>query len=634
MILTMSILQWVPSGEAFRISNLARLESETLPQYFRHSRFQSLVRQLNFYNFRKINRERTFWVYYHPLFHRDRPEEMYKLRRRTCPGFDGRRNRPNQGMSPPLHSASITWSNEDQVVHQHGHDHHHPGHDHHHAEEKEESSDATQAREGMLSPSGVAGVKVSRSPSPSNSPMNPLVVGRGSVHSSENLKSPALKSVVSGEENGFFSRQSSMTSSSSGYGKKSPYFRQTSLTSTSSEYNGHGHGIMEGGQKEFYHTDGSEEHLDMNEYYVPSQAAANPPPSDLFQAEEHAVIDQLSCHLDAPHNHQSLAATATTFTKKSRKAKQTYSIWSEDEDNNSSSNRSSFSSGRKKYSKEELQQRQAQLLAVAEVSRHLNGICADYAVSMMERKPSRGKGRGRPSAGGGTSAANNAPVIIPGHSIPVFGLDKPYDHYYGEGKCDLFTYDCDDGFVIDVDQNDSAAEEKRKKKDANDNNEKALLLTSSASSPRRESPEGTSATTPPSPCPLVNQSLVQACMEGKLVNTTSIFERTLASAILSFCLSTHPQDPYLAKKIAAHLKKGPMLAKEFDMYCEAMTPGVYADGGRNRCASEDLKRDWKMFSLNFIHRVVLAYRKRGQLTKAENEAIKRCVSSWSWHQEN
>jgi len=146
MILTMSILQWVPSGEAIRISNLARLESETLPQYFRHSRFQSFVRQLNFYNFRKINGGRTFWVYYHPLFHRDRPEEMHKLRRRTCPGFDGRRNRPNQGL-PSLHSAYITWANEDQVVNQHGHDHHHSGHDHHHAEEKEESRDATKAGE-------------------------------------------------------------------------------------------------------------------------------------------------------------------------------------------------------------------------------------------------------------------------------------------------------------------------------------------------------------------------------------------------------------------------------------------------------------------------------------------------------
>jgi len=73
--------------------NLDRLENETLPAFFRHSRFQSLVRQLNFYNFRKINKERTVWIYFHPLFHRDHPESLHLLRRRTCPGVDGRRTR-------------------------------------------------------------------------------------------------------------------------------------------------------------------------------------------------------------------------------------------------------------------------------------------------------------------------------------------------------------------------------------------------------------------------------------------------------------------------------------------------------------------------------------------------------------
>ena len=51
------------------------------------------MRQLNFYNFRKVNRERTFWIYKHRLFHRDRPEDLHLLRRRTCPGVDGRKNR-------------------------------------------------------------------------------------------------------------------------------------------------------------------------------------------------------------------------------------------------------------------------------------------------------------------------------------------------------------------------------------------------------------------------------------------------------------------------------------------------------------------------------------------------------------
>jgi hypothetical protein len=88
------IPQWTPSGDAFVIgSDLKRLESETLPQYFRHNRFQSLVRQLNFYSFRKINRERNVWIYKHELFHRDHDEDLHLVRRRTCPGMDGRKQR-------------------------------------------------------------------------------------------------------------------------------------------------------------------------------------------------------------------------------------------------------------------------------------------------------------------------------------------------------------------------------------------------------------------------------------------------------------------------------------------------------------------------------------------------------------
>lgn len=87
-------IQWTSSGDAFVIgADLKRLEEETLPQYFRHNRFQSLVRQLNFYSFRKINKERNVWIYKHHLFRRDSPEDLRLVRRRTCPGLDGRKQR-------------------------------------------------------------------------------------------------------------------------------------------------------------------------------------------------------------------------------------------------------------------------------------------------------------------------------------------------------------------------------------------------------------------------------------------------------------------------------------------------------------------------------------------------------------
>ena len=56
---------------------------EILPNFFRHSRFQSLVRQLNFYAFKKVSKERSSWVYSHIHFQQHRPELLDKLRRKT-----------------------------------------------------------------------------------------------------------------------------------------------------------------------------------------------------------------------------------------------------------------------------------------------------------------------------------------------------------------------------------------------------------------------------------------------------------------------------------------------------------------------------------------------------------------------
>jgi hypothetical protein len=209
---------------------------------------------------------------------------------------------------------------------------------------------------------------------------------------------------------------------------------------------------------------------------------------------------------------------------------------------------------------------------------------------------------------------------------PRFGLDKPHDHYYGAGKCDLLTYDCEDGFGIDVNPDGSddlvkGASVQKKITVVTPPPTAATPLPSKSFKVEPKAP--VVVIVPPSQCFLVNQSLARACMEGKLVNTASTLERTVASAILSFCLSNHPEDAGIAKKIALHLEKGPMLANEFEMYCRAMSPGSAKLFG-----SDDLARDWKMFTSNFMKRVALGGHRKHEFTATENQVMERVVASW------
>mmetsp|Transcript_12896 Transcript_12896/g.15404 ORF Transcript_12896/g.15404 Transcript_12896/m.15404 type:complete len:434 (-) Transcript_12896:197-1498(-) len=77
------VVGFLQDGSCFEVKDPKRLECEVLPKYFRHSRFQSLVRQLNFYNFKKVSKERHAWIYHHELFHRDQPLLLDGLKRKT-----------------------------------------------------------------------------------------------------------------------------------------------------------------------------------------------------------------------------------------------------------------------------------------------------------------------------------------------------------------------------------------------------------------------------------------------------------------------------------------------------------------------------------------------------------------------
>eukprot|EP01031_Cornospumella_fuschlensis_P029830 gene29830-36020_t len=81
-----AIISWSHDGSTFEVTDPKLLERDVLPKYFRHGRFQSLVRQLNFYSFKKVGKERSSWIYTHPCFRRGRPELLLQLRRKTNGG--------------------------------------------------------------------------------------------------------------------------------------------------------------------------------------------------------------------------------------------------------------------------------------------------------------------------------------------------------------------------------------------------------------------------------------------------------------------------------------------------------------------------------------------------------------------
>jgi len=88
---------WSEDGETFVVKNPSKFESEIIPQFFKHSKFTSFVRQLNFYSFRKIKYVDTirldpkleaetanFWRFRHEKFQRGKPHLLTEIKRMTA----------------------------------------------------------------------------------------------------------------------------------------------------------------------------------------------------------------------------------------------------------------------------------------------------------------------------------------------------------------------------------------------------------------------------------------------------------------------------------------------------------------------------------------------------------------------
>eukprot|EP01029_Cantina_marsupialis_P023121 TRINITY_DN570_c0_g2_i1.p1 TRINITY_DN570_c0_g2~~TRINITY_DN570_c0_g2_i1.p1 ORF type:complete len:505 (+),score=155.13 TRINITY_DN570_c0_g2_i1:230-1744(+) len=80
------LVYWSANGESFCIQNIDVFEKTILPKHFKHSKFSSFVRQLNFYGFKKLHfngSSKDIWEFKHPNFRKNHPELLRDIKRRT-----------------------------------------------------------------------------------------------------------------------------------------------------------------------------------------------------------------------------------------------------------------------------------------------------------------------------------------------------------------------------------------------------------------------------------------------------------------------------------------------------------------------------------------------------------------------
>eukprot|EP00428_Durinskia_dybowskii_P081129 CAMPEP_0170433518 /NCGR_PEP_ID=MMETSP0117_2-20130122/42547_1 /TAXON_ID=400756 /ORGANISM="Durinskia baltica, Strain CSIRO CS-38" /LENGTH=716 /DNA_ID=CAMNT_0010693285 /DNA_START=37 /DNA_END=2187 /DNA_ORIENTATION=- len=74
---------WGPNGDTIVIKKIEQFAKEIVPKYFKHSNFQSFVRQLNMYDFHKTVQDPSHGEFAHEYFKKGQPELLIHIKRKA-----------------------------------------------------------------------------------------------------------------------------------------------------------------------------------------------------------------------------------------------------------------------------------------------------------------------------------------------------------------------------------------------------------------------------------------------------------------------------------------------------------------------------------------------------------------------
>ncbi|POM81844.1 HSF-type DNA-binding protein [Phytophthora palmivora] len=83
-----AILRWTSDGKAFEIHDMDAMMRLVLPKYFKHGKYTSFQRQLNYFNFRKWTKSKAVvCTFSNSFFQRDQPALTWRITRKKSLHF-------------------------------------------------------------------------------------------------------------------------------------------------------------------------------------------------------------------------------------------------------------------------------------------------------------------------------------------------------------------------------------------------------------------------------------------------------------------------------------------------------------------------------------------------------------------